>query len=157
MLTFRAPKDLTLEILGPLFAPVARASVDAQGFRMDRFEVEGLTDEQVRGAAEGVLGMVAAVMAGEPFLPGPAKLDESWGRREVDRPAWRVELGDNALARAVAPAGGEAMTLSDFVKSGTRRVPTSFSARGRGWEFSLKCADPKLELEPEPSIPEAAP
>lgn len=156
MLTFRAPKELTLEILGPLFSPIARARVDEQGFQMDRFSVEGLSDEQVRGATEGVLSVVAAVLAGEPFLPGPAKLDNGWSRRELDRPSWRVEIGDNALARAVVPAGGAAMTLSDFDKAGTRRVPRTFAARGRFWDFSLTCAQPKFALPPEPAPPEAS-
>jgi tetratricopeptide (TPR) repeat protein len=154
MLTFRAPKELTLEILGPLFAPVARARVDERGFSMDRFPVEGATDEQVRGAAEGVLSMVDAVLAGEPFLPGPAKLDTGWGRRELDRPAWRVELGDNALAKSVAPAGGVAMNLSDFEKAGTRRYPKTFSAAGRFWDFALTCASPKFEAGADPAFPE---
>ncbi|MFI5346257.1 MAG: tetratricopeptide repeat protein [Elusimicrobiota bacterium] len=149
LLTFRAPKELTLEIMGPLFAPVARASVDAQGFRMDRFPVEGLSDEQVRGAVEGVLGLVAGVLAGEPLLPGPAKLDTGWSRRELDRPYWRVEIGDNALARSITPASGAALTLSDFEKSGVRRVPKTFSAQGRFWEFSLRCAQPKFETFPD--------
>ncbi|MDE2141951.1 MAG: tetratricopeptide repeat protein [Elusimicrobia bacterium] len=149
MLTFRAPHDLTLEILGPLFAPVARASVDAQGFRMDRFPVEGLTDEQVRGAVEGVLELIDGVLAGEPLLPGPAKLDTGWGRRELDRPAWRVEIGDNALARSVTPESGAALSLSDFETAGVRRVPKTFSAQGRFWEFSLRCAQPKFETVPD--------
>jgi tetratricopeptide (TPR) repeat protein len=151
MLTFRAPRELTLEIMGPLFAPVARATVDSQGFRMDRFPVDGLSDEQVRGAVEGVLDLVAGVLAGEPLLPGPAKLDVGWGRRELDRPYWRVEIGDNALARSMAPASGAALTLSDFEKIGVRRVPKTFSAQGRFWEFSLRCAQPKFETLPEAS------
>jgi hypothetical protein len=154
LLTFRAPRDLTLEILGPLFAPVARAHLDERGFMMDSFPVEGLTDEQVRGAVEGVLDVVTAVLSGEPFLPGPAKLDSSWGRRELDRPAWRVDIGDNALARSVAPAGGTAMSLTDFEKSGMRRVPKAFSASGHSWEFSLNCGAPKFELAPVSLLPE---
>jgi tetratricopeptide (TPR) repeat protein len=155
LLTFRAPLDLTFEILGPLFSPIARARVDARGFAMDRFPVEGLTDEQVREATEGVLSVVAATLSGEPFLPGPAKLDSGWGRRELDRPAWRVEIGDNALARATAPAQGARLTLADFVKSGTRRIPKTFTAAGHFWEFSLNCAQPKLETEPDPPPSEA--
>jgi hypothetical protein len=149
LLTFRAPKELTFEILGPLFSPVARARVDAQGFSMDQFPVEGLTDLQVRGATEGVLSVVAAVLAGEPYAPGPAKLDGGWGRRELDRPSWRVEIGDNALARAVAPAGGAAMTLTDFEKLGVRRVPKGFSASGHFWDFALTCPQPKIETSPD--------
>jgi tetratricopeptide (TPR) repeat protein len=145
LLSFRAPKELTLEILGPLFSAVARARIDAQGFSMDPFPIDGLTDQQVRGAAEGVLSVVASVLAGEPFAPGPAKLDEGWGRRELDRPDWRVEIGDNALARALKPVGGAAMNLTDFEKIGVRRVPKGFAASGHSWEFSLSCPQPKIE------------
>ncbi|MBI3564452.1 MAG: tetratricopeptide repeat protein, partial [Elusimicrobia bacterium] len=155
LLTFRAPRELTLELLGPLFAPVARARVDERGFAMDRFVVEGASDEQVRGAAEAVLSEVDAALAGEPFLPGPAKLDSGWGRRELARPAWRVELSDDALARSVAPEGGVAMTLSEFEKAGTRRYPKSFAAKGRFWEFALACAQPKIDAGPDPALAES--
>jgi tetratricopeptide (TPR) repeat protein len=147
LLTFRTPGELTLEILGPLFLPVARARIDANGFSMDQFPVEGLTDRQVRDAAEGVLSVVDAVLAGAPFAPGKAKLDEGWGRRDLDRPDWRVEIGDNALARAVRPASGAAMTFTDFEKLGARRIPKSFSASGHSWEFSLSCPQPKIETD----------
>lgn len=145
LLTFRAPKELTLEILGPLFSTAARARVDARGFSMDEVAVEGLGGQQVRGAVEVALSGIAAVLAGEPYAAGPAKLDEGWGRRELDRPGWRVEIGDDALAHAVAPAGGGAMTLADFDKSGVRRVPKTFALSGRFWELALSCVQPKIE------------
>jgi tetratricopeptide (TPR) repeat protein len=145
MLTFRAPFDLTLEILGPLFSPVARAHLDPQGFSMDRFPVDGLDDAQVRGASEGVMSLVAAVLGGRPYAPGPAKYESGWGRHELDRPDWRVELSDGALAKSVAPAGGAAMTLGDFEKIGVRRIPKTFSASGHFWDFSLTCGQPKVE------------
>ena len=148
LLTFRAPKELTLEILGPLFSPVARARIDSLGFSMDQFPVEGLSDQQVRGATEGVLTVVASVLAGEPYADGPAKLDGGWGRRELARPGWRVEIGDSALARSVVPAGGPAMTLNDFEKLGVRRIPKIFSASGHFWDFSLSCPQPKIETDP---------
>ncbi len=148
LMNFRAPLDLTFEILGPLFSPIARARLDARGFAMDRFPIEGLTDEQVREAAEGVLSVVAGTLAGEPFAPGPAKLDAGWGRRELERPAWRVEIGDNALARSAAPSQGALLTLADFEKLGVRRIPKVFSASGRFWDFSLTCASPKIETDP---------
>jgi tetratricopeptide (TPR) repeat protein len=149
LLTFRAPGELTLEILGPLFSPVARARIDAGGFSMDQFPVEGLTDKQVRDAAEGVLSVVDAVLSGAPYAPGKAKLDVGWGKRELDRQDWRVEIGDNALVRAVRPAGGAAMTFTDFEKLGVRRIPKGFAAAGHSWEFSLTCPQPKIETGPD--------
>ncbi|MFI5360788.1 MAG: tetratricopeptide repeat protein [Elusimicrobiota bacterium] len=148
LLTFKAPRELTLEILGPLFSPVARARIDAEGVAMDQFPIEGLSDAQTRGAAEGVLTAVAAVLDGEPFAAGPAKFSSSWGRRALDRPAWRVEIGDNALARSIAPAGGAPMSVTDFEKVGVRRIPRTFAASGPFWEFSLNCAQAKIEADP---------
>ncbi|MDE2491864.1 MAG: hypothetical protein KGM24_13545, partial [Elusimicrobia bacterium] len=155
MLTFRAPKDLTLEILGPLFAPVARARVDETGFAMDPFPVEGAKDGQVRESVDAVLSSVAGVLAGEPFLPGPAKLDSGWGRRDLDRPAWRVAIGDDGLARSATPAGGAPMRLDAFFKAGPRRIPDVFSGKGRFWEFKISCPDPKVETDPFPAPAEA--
>ncbi|MFI5348945.1 MAG: tetratricopeptide repeat protein [Elusimicrobiota bacterium] len=148
LLTFRAPNELTLEILGPLFSPIARARIDVNGFSMDQFPIEGLTDKQVHDATEGVLSVVDAVLGGAPYAPGKAKLDGGWGRRELDRPDWVVEIGDNALVRAVKPVGGAAMSFPDFEKAGVRRVPKGFSASGHSWEFSLSCPQPKIETEP---------
>ena len=155
LFTFRAPKELTMEILGPMFTSVARARLDAQGFQMDSFPVEGLTDDQVRGATEGMLSVVASTLAGEPFQPGPAKLDSGWGRRDLDRPAWRVEIGADALAKSAAPSGGAPMALSDFEKIGARRVPKAFSSSGHSWDFSLSCPAPKIEAAPDSPPAEA--
>ncbi|MEK7383606.1 MAG: tetratricopeptide repeat protein [Elusimicrobiota bacterium] len=155
LLSFRAPEELTFEILGPLFSPLARARVDAQGFSMDRFSILGAADEQVRVAAEGVLSMVAAVLAGEPYAPGTVRFESSWGKRALTRKAWRVELSDGALARSVSLKGGAEMSFTDFEKVRLRRVPKSFEARGRFWEFSLECAEPKVETFPDEPLPEA--
>ena len=155
MLSFHAPNELSLEILGPLFAAMARARIDSQGFSMDRFSVPGAAEEQVRVAAEGLLSVVDAVLAGEPYAPGAARYVSSWGRRALARKAWRVELSDAAMARSVSIEDGVEMSLSDFQKVRLRRVPSSFEAQGRFWEFSLKCAQPKVEAAPDETLPEA--
>ena len=147
LLTFRSPKELTLEVLGPLFSPVARAQLDARGFAMDDFRVEGLNDDQVHAATEGSLTAIAGALAGEPYAPGSARI-EGWGRRTLARPAWSVELGDDALAHAATPAGGAELQFSDFFKSRLRRIPRAFRARGRFWELSLTCPSAKIELAP---------
>jgi tetratricopeptide (TPR) repeat protein len=154
MLTFRAGRDMTLELLGPLFAPVARARIDSQGFFMDQFPVDGLTDAQVRGATEGIMTAISATLSGAPFLPGPTTVGTNWGRLTLDRPGWRLQIDDDARLRSVAPTGGEAVSVGDFDKSGTRRIAKTFSTSGRFWEFSLNCSAPKFELVPEPVLPE---
>jgi hypothetical protein len=89
------------------------------------------------------------VLGGEPYMAGPAKLDEGWGRRELDRTAWRVAIGDNALAKEASPSAGAALGLTEFEKAGMRRIPKTFSASGHFWDFSLTCSQPKLETDPD--------
>jgi tetratricopeptide (TPR) repeat protein len=146
LLSFRAPGRFSLEILGPLFSPVARASLDEKGFAMDEFHVEGLDDAQVRAAAEGSLTAIEAVLAGEPYAPGPARV-EGWGRHTLARPAWSVDVGPDALARSATPASGAAVTFSDFFKNRLRRIPRRFRSSGRFWELSLSCPEAKIELD----------
>jgi tetratricopeptide (TPR) repeat protein len=146
LLTFREPRQFSLEILGPLFSPIARATLDDKGFMMDAFHVDGLDDAQVRAAAEGSLSAISAVLAGAPFAAGPARL-EGWSRRTLARPDWSVEIGPDALVRSATPAGGEALELSDFDKNRLRRIPRTFRARGRFWELTLSCPEAKIELD----------
>jgi tetratricopeptide (TPR) repeat protein len=146
LMSFRAPRQFSLEILGPLFSPVARATLDERGFTMDEFHVEGLDDAQIRAAGEGALSAIAAVLAGEPFAPGPARL-EGWGRHTLIRPSWNVDIGPDALAVSATPSGGAALELGDFFKNRLRRIPRKFRASGRFWELSLSCPEAKIELD----------
>jgi hypothetical protein len=154
LLTYRSPMDLTLEILGPMFTPVARAHVGIKEFRMDPIPIAGVSVEEVRGAAESILTMVADLLAAEPYLPGPATFDSGWTRRSIERPAWRIDIDDSGLVQAVTGSNGVTMTLSDFEDQGLRHIPRTFLAKGRGWDFSLSCHEPKIEVAPAEILPQ---
>ena len=148
LLTFRAPRELSFELLGPMFSTAWRARVDARGFSMDPFPVEGLDEKRVQEAAQGAFTSIAAALSGEAYAPGPARLEKGWGKTALMRPAWRVELGD-AVAKSVSPAdNGATVTLSDWLRVRGRQVPKSMQADGRFWTLSIVCSEPKAEFEP---------
>lgn len=152
LLTWRAPGDLSFELLGPMFSTAWRARLDSRGFAMDDLPVAGASREQVQEAAHGVFAAVSGALSGEAFAPGEAKLYRGWGRRSLIRPGWRVDLGEQALARSYqSPATPEA-EVSDFARFGARRVPRQVSVEGRFWELTLSCADPKAEFD-APELP----
>jgi len=155
MVNFRAaPRQFSLEILGPLFSPVARATLDEKGFTMDDYHIDGFDDAQVRAAAEGSLSAIAGAIAGEPFAAGPARI-EGWGRHTLARSSWTVDISTDAVARSVTPAGGAALNFSDFDKNRLRRIPRAFQSSGRFWELTLSCPEAKIELEaPDEPLPE---
>jgi len=148
LFTFRAPREVSFELLGPMFSTVWRARLDARGFSMDPFPVEGLDQARVEEAAQGAFAAIAAALSGDAFAPGPARIERGWGRTSLMRPAWRIDLEDG-LARSIAPAGnGVTVSLSDFMRARARQVPRIMETKGRFWELSISCAELKAEFNP---------
>jgi tetratricopeptide (TPR) repeat protein len=148
LFTFRAPRDVSFELLGPMFSTAWRARLDDRGFAMDSFPVEGLDQRRVEEAARGAFTAIAAALSGEAFAPGPARMEKGWGRVSLVRPAWRIDL-DEGLARTISPAdNGVAVSLSDFMRARARQVPRLMETKGRFWELAISCAEPKAEFVP---------
>ncbi len=146
LFTFHSPHDLSMELLGPLFSTVWRARLDARGFSMDPFPVDGVDPQRVEEAALGAFSTIASALSGEAFAPGPAQLEKKWGRTSLMRPDWRADIADG-LAHMISPAGnGVSVSLSDFMRLRTRQAPRLMDAKGRFWELSLFCAEPKVEF-----------
>jgi len=148
LFTFRAPREISFEILGPMFSTAWRASLDARSFSMDPFPVEGLDQGRVEEAAHGAFRAISAALSGEAFEPGPARMEKGWGRVSLMRPAWRVDL-EGGLARSISPAdNGVAVALSDFMRVRSRQVPRLMETKGRFWELAISCPEPKAEFLP---------
>lgn len=148
LFTFRAPREVDFEILGPMFSTAWRARLDARGFSMDTFPVEGLDQPRVEEAAHGAFSAIAAALSGEAFEPGPARMERGWGRTSLMRSVWRIDLEDG-LARTIAPSGnGVSVVLSDFLRARARQVPRLMETKGRFWELAIFCAEPKAEFLP---------
>lgn len=148
LFTFRSPREVAFELLGPMFSTAWRARLDARGFSMDPFPVDGVDQARVEEAAQGAFSAIAAALSGEAFAPGPARVERGWGRTSLMRPEWRIDLGEG-LARSISPAGnGVTVALSDFLRARARQVPRLMETRGRFWELSISCAEPKAEFLP---------
>ena len=148
LFTFRAPRRVTFELLGPMFSTAWRARLDERGFAMDEFPVAGLDQNRIEEAARGAFTAIAAALSGEAFAPGPARMEHGWGRMSLMRPAWRIDL-DEAFARSISPAdNGVAVSLSDFMRVRARQVPRLMETKGRFWELAISCPEPRAEFAP---------
>lgn len=149
LFTFRAPRQVSFELLGPMFSTAWRARLDEDGFSMDPFPVEGVDQARVEEAAQGAFAGIAAALSGEAFAPGPARMDKGWGRRlSLMRPDWRIDLGEG-LARSISPAdNGVSVSLADFSRFRARQVPRLMETKGRFWQLAISCPEPKAEFVP---------
>ncbi|MCR4296554.1 MAG: tetratricopeptide repeat protein, partial [Elusimicrobia bacterium] len=148
LFTFRAPGEVSFELLGPMFSTAWRARLDERGFSMDPFPVSGVDQARVEEAAQGAFAGIAAALSGAAFAPGPARMDKGWGRTSLMRPEWRIDLGEG-LARSIAPAdNGVSGSLSDFRRVRARQVPRLMETKGRFWQLAISCPEPKAEFTP---------
>lgn len=149
LFTFRAPREVSFELLGPMFSTAWRARLDADGFSMDPFPVEGVDQARVEEAAQGAFAGIAAALSGEAFAPGPARMDKGWGRRvSLMRPEWRIDLAEG-FARSISPAdNGVSVSLADFSRFRARQVPRLMETKGRFWQLAISCPEPKAEFNP---------
>lgn len=144
MLQYRAPRDLTVEVLGPLFTPVFRAALGADGgFEMSAFDVPGVPVAELREALAGSLELLRDYLGGSVFDGRPAFSRRGWTKRWVETPTHKVFL-DRATHRvsAIQAKGGARLTLGGFRQTGGRTLPTEFRLEGRGFEIGFKLQEP---------------
>jgi len=153
MLTFRGPKELSLDLLGPLFTPLFRVRLGPEGFSMDAIRVEGVDPDLIRQAVDQVFASLREVLSGELFNLRPARYEKRWLRRgwlqaggrrlDLDAPGVR-------LAAVAPPSGPGRVAFGDFIKVAGHLVPRTISLAGLGYALTIRLDQPKVEFLPEP-------
>jgi tetratricopeptide (TPR) repeat protein len=155
MLSFKGPQDLSLDLLGPLFVPLFRMRMGADGFTMDAIRIEGVDPALIRGAVEGMLAALREYFSGDLFALRPASYRKGWwGKGWLETAGRRLDLDAQGvrLAALAPPEGSGRVLLADFVKSEGRLVPTRFSVVGPGYSLSIKLGQVKTEFLPDPGF-----
>ncbi|MCX5795467.1 MAG: tetratricopeptide repeat protein [Elusimicrobia bacterium] len=153
MLTFRGPKELSLDLLGPLFTPLFRVRLGPEGFSMDAIRVEGVDPDLIRQAVDQVFAALREYLSGDLFIVRPARYEKRWWRRGWLKAADRrldLDAKGMRLAALTPPAGQAAVGFGDFAKVAGHLVPRTISVAGLGYALTIKLDQPKIEFLPEP-------
>lgn len=150
ILHFRAPSQLSVEVLGPLFAPVFRAKLSGEnGFEMDKLPLDGVPDPLAREALFTFLDSLREYLSGKIFSREPALLRKS-RRSQTISTAGSSLVPDETQTRlaAVKSEGERAFTLSfeRFLPVDGRWVPTSLRFEGRGFSLELRIVEPTIRF-----------
>jgi len=155
ILAFRAPQDLDLELLGPLFIPMFRLRLNREGFVMDSLRLEGLRPEAVMEAAHAAFSLIRDYLSGGIFSLRPARYKKGWRSQEIAVPGWTLSLSpDGLLPEALWPQAhaGTRLVLEDFSRAKGRQVPGRLKVLGRDYSLSLELKSLSLELEDQRSV-----
>lgn len=148
-------RDFSIEVLGPLFSPVARMSVGPSGFAMEGLRIPGVPQGDVDQAAGQALALLRDYMSGGVFRLSPARWHRTfWRRRQsVRADELKIALDSSAaLAARLLPEKGavRALDLAEFGREQGHLLPKTLTVDGRGFKFSIDFTDVKAALAPLP-------
>jgi tetratricopeptide (TPR) repeat protein len=144
ILHYRAPWDLTVDVLGPLFVPLFRAAVHSgDDFSMDPLNIDGVSQEFLRDHMHSALKLLRDYFEGAAFRADAPRYRKAWGRRQIVTPQGTLELNKDRTRLATLKAPGKSgfrLKMDDYRLVGGRWVPAKLRLEGRGFmvEFSLE-------------------
>jgi len=156
MLAFRSPEDVSLEVLGPLLAPVFRAHLGRDGaFEMDAVSLPGIPQEAARETLSEGLRAVRDYLSGAIFRATPALYHKGWRTEWVATPGRRLFL-DDARVRLKSfqeEGSGLSVALDDFRSEDGRQVPAYLRLDARKFSMTFKVPSPLVQFSRSPSAP----
>lgn len=150
ILHFRAPNQLSVEVLGPLFASVFRVKLSGEdGFEMDKLPFEGVSDAAARETLLAYLGSLREYLSGRLFSREPALLRK--GRRSQTVSAGGFSLVPDETRTRLGSfksegEGGFSLSFDKFLAVDGRWVPTSLRFEGRGFSLELRVMEPTIRF-----------
>lgn len=151
-LHYRAPKELGLDVLGPLFVPLFRAQLGAdESFTMDPLELEGVPPEAARDAVYAALTLLRRWLDGSAFEPRPGAFRRSWRRSprvETGPAVFALDKG-GTLVESFKENGepGLELVLGDYRPLGGRYVPARLKVQTRGFALEFRFDRPEVRFE----------
>lgn len=153
LLHYRRERGLQVEVLGPLFAPVFRATVLSDGaFEMDPLlEVEGADPDFLRDRLHEALGLVKDYLSGRLLEGEPVELRSGWRGSRLLTPEAALELNKTrTLAEAAEPDEPEGLRLEleRFQPVEGRWVPALLRLKARGFVLTLELSGISAGVDP---------
>ena len=152
MLTFRGPRELALDILGPLFLPLFRVRLGAEGFFMDDIRTQGADPGLIRQAVAGMFTALRECLSGDLFALRPARYKKGWWRKSWLEAGGRRLYLDPKGARLSAlepPEGKGRVSLDVFAKLQGRLLPRKAAIAGLGYTLDITLDQMQVEFLPD--------
>jgi hypothetical protein len=153
LFTFKAPDDLNIDLLGPLFTPLLRLRMNKEGFSMDPLRIPGLNPEAVEQSAEAAVNLIRDYLSGKFFTLKPALFKKAWRGPEIDADGWRFLLfGPGARLQSILPQSGAGvgLTLDGLHAVQGRQVPKTMTVSGKDFSLSIDFNTVKTDFDPVP-------
>lgn len=150
LLHYRAPRELSMDVLGPMFVPLFRAQLGSdESFVMDPLELDGVKPETAREAVYGALKVLRRWLDGSVFDLRPGTLKRPWRKPARVEAAGAILTLDKAEAavESLQDSGGLELLLGDYAWVAGRRVPATLTVQTRGFELKFRFARPEVRFE----------
>jgi len=161
LLSYKAPGDLSLEILGPLMVPMfhARLSGD-RPFEMDPIPLEEVSREQFQKIMARGFTLMRDYLSGALFGERPVDYHNGWRTRWMATPKHQVFL-DETRGRIQGVKSEDEfpvrLSIDEFKSIRGHTVPAFFRLEGKGFSFTFRLQNPKASFQETAAVPALVP
>ncbi|MEE8424421.1 MAG: tetratricopeptide repeat protein [Elusimicrobiota bacterium] len=139
---FKAPWDLGVDVLGPLFVPLFRIAVQGrEGFQMDPLEIEGVSQEFMRDNLFGMLSLLRDYFEGGMFREKPSLYRRRWRSHQIVTPRGILLLNKDQtrlIGIQVPGRRGLKLSLSDYQLVGDKWLPATLTLKAKGFSLEFR-------------------
>jgi tetratricopeptide (TPR) repeat protein len=138
--SFRAPSDISIEVMGPMFSSLFDMEISSGSFSMGRISIRGVSPSNARRASRQALAMIADYFSGNIFSDSPVEYVKRFGHRSLKGKNWVLSLDGKGAAVSELKSSlypHQSLTLSKFQDLAGHLFPSSLEVRGKGFVFDI--------------------
>ena len=152
---YKAPWDISVDVLGPLFVPIFRLGLTGEdGFEMDPLDLGGVSPELLRENMYAAVRLLRDYLEGGMLRGDAVRYRRGWRRSQINSGEDILYLDKTRVrVESVARGGdnGMTLTLGAYRPVGTHRVPSVLSLEGRGFSIRFKLSGLNAVFEGDPA------
>lgn len=139
---YKAPWKLGIDVIGPLFVPLFRISLQGrEGFQMDPLVIEGVSQDFLRENLFGMLQLLRDYLEGGMFRDKPSLYRRRWRSHQIVTPRGILLLSkDRTRLVGVQLPGrrGVRLSLSDYRLVDGKWLPATLTMKAKGFSLELR-------------------
>ncbi len=138
--SFRAPSDISVEVMGPMFSSLFDMEISSGSFSMGRISIRGVSPSNAHRASHQALAMIADYFSGNIFSDSPVEYVKRFGHRSLKGKNWVLALDGKGAAVSELKSSlypHQSLALSKFQDLAGHLFPSSLEVRGKGFVFDI--------------------
>lgn len=153
ILHYKAPLDLRVDVLGPLFVPIFGLGVKGpDGFEMDPLNLKGVPQELVEEYLFGAIRMIRDFFEGSSLRDENVQFHKGWRRSRIETSTATLYLNKSRMQVLSVKSKSEPelqLGLSEYRPVKGHALPARLTVQGKGFSLEFRLSGVNAVFEPD--------